>query len=190
ASSAAACALFPPADICGYAGTCGDGGSTTDGPNDDVKIDAPPGCDLSVEPMNSPKCVDDTVGVFVSPTGKPTGAGTKADPVDTITTALTKLGAKPRIYVCNGDYKDSAVVAVPVAIYGGFAWPRWAYEMGKRPKITGTMASFAVKLDGAMGVTMTDLELYGKDGAPNSGESSVALFSNQATATLVRVDVQ
>lgn len=171
------CPAFPGELCTDIPGVCNDGSS--DGPKSDGGIDAPAGCDLMAEPKDSPKCVDDSVGIFVSTTGKATGAGTKADPVDTLSTALSKLGPKPRIYVCNGNYTDSATVNVPVGVYGGFDCASWSYVMGARPKITGAKPDYALKLDSVSGtVVVTDLELYGKDGAMNSGESSIAVFAN------------
>src|SRR4051794_39026991 len=64
----------PPAD--------GDGGNSGDGgPSKDGEAPAPPGCDdLSKGPKDAPACIDDSVGIFVSPTGDDGADGTKSKP--------------------------------------------------------------------------------------------------------------
>ena len=49
---------------------------------------------MTKDPKDSLPCIDDGVGVFVSPTGADTNPGTKASPVKTIPAALGKLGNK------------------------------------------------------------------------------------------------
>jgi hypothetical protein len=173
----AACPAFP-GDLCSdIPGVCGDGGSS-DGPKMDV--DVPEGCDLTAAPKDSPQCISDSVGVFVSPMGSDTAPGTKAAPVKTLTAALTKLGSKPRIYVCEGAYTDSATVTVPASIYGALKCADWS-PGGSKPKITGAKSDFVVKVDSVTGtVQLVDVELYGKDGVM-PGESSIALFANGST---------
>ena len=94
-----ACGDSPPDNFCDYPNACKDGGpgldATLDAPNDArPPIDAPAGCDLTKDPKDSLPCIDDGVGVFVSPTGADTNPGTKASPVKTIPAALGKLGNK------------------------------------------------------------------------------------------------
>ena len=190
-----ACPAFP-GDVCtDIPGVCGDGGNTGDGNNpgdakNDVVIDAPPGCDLTKELKDSPACVDESVGVFVSPTGNDNNDGTKAKPVQTLTGALTKLGGKPRIYVCEGAYTDSATISVGVSVYGALKCD-WTVG-GAKPKITGSKPDYVVKVDNvSSAVMLTDVELYGKDGTTNGGESSIALFVNASTdVKLARVHLE
>ena len=72
----------------------------------------PAGCDLSADPKNSPTCVDDGVGIFVSPTGDDLAIGSRAKPVKTISKGISLASAKslPRVYVCEGTYEESLVL--------------------------------------------------------------------------------
>jgi hypothetical protein len=177
------CAQFIGSE-CDIPGVCT---SSEGGADGDSAMDAPPGCDLSKDPKDSPACIDDSVGIFVSSMGNDMNAGTKASPVKTLTAALAKKG-KPRIYICEGAYMDSATITAPVSIYGALKCD-WSIG-GAKPKITGTKSDFVVKVDSVNGVVlMVDLGLVGKDGA-GAGESSIAVFLNASkSVSLARVDV-
>ena len=130
-------------NICGY-GICTDGSS-----GDGQQTDAPANCDLSKDPKDSPACVDDSVGVFVDATnGKDANAGTKAAPLQTITTALTKADAQHvRLYVCEGTYAEDVVVDATHngSIYGGWKCADWTYS-GNKPVIGKTQNAFRDRL--------------------------------------------
>src|ERR1019366_543478 len=68
-------------------------------------------CMITTEPKDTPCLVDETYGVFVSASGHDSAAGTKADPIKTITAGITKtlLGPK-RVFVCSGTYDEHLVV--------------------------------------------------------------------------------
>ena len=148
----------------------GDGGS-------DAGIIAPPGCDLKVDPKEpaAAPCLDDSVGVFVSPTGKDDSNGKKADPVKTLQQALKLVtSSRPRIYVC-GD--ETQVYAGPVvltgtdnvSIYGGFECSGWGHK-GAKSKIAVTQGGdVALDVDKAKNASFQDLVIEGPaEGAPNS----------------------
>src|SRR5690348_15274685 len=82
----------------GFPDVC-DNGACDDASVGDAGIDAPPGCDLSKDPKDSPACVDSTVGVFVDSTKSDTNDGSKAKPVATIGKALSLAKQKglPRL---------------------------------------------------------------------------------------------
>src|SRR5262245_30065901 len=88
----------------GSSGAAGAGGTQDDGAADggsDGSGDARGTCDLAKRPSEDPCVVDDANGVFVSPAGDDTGAGTKAAPLKTIGQALTRAkGAQNRLFVC------------------------------------------------------------------------------------------
>ncbi|HVJ94054.1 MAG TPA: hypothetical protein VM580_29900, partial [Labilithrix sp.] len=67
---------------------------------------APLGCDLARGPKESPACVDESVGVFVSARGDDGAAGTKSEPVRSIGKGLEVAAERgvPRVYVCEGKY--------------------------------------------------------------------------------------
>ena len=170
---------------------CGDDLSTTDAGGKDATldgpgIDAPVGCDLTKDPKDSPACVDDTVGVFVSPTGNDSNTGTKASPVRTLATALTKLSNKPRIYLCEGNYPGSVEIKTGVSIYGALKCD-WTTG-GARPVIQADKPAFGLQLEAA-NISLIDVEVDGADGVAD-GESSIAIFANSApSAVLTRAKV-
>ena len=179
-----ACGDSPPDNFCDYKSACQDGGkdATLDGPG----IDAPANCDLAKEPKDSPACVDDTVGVFVSPTGNDSNTGTKASPVRTLATALTKLSNKPRIYMCEGNYPGSVEIKTGVSIYGALKCD-WTTG-GARPVIQADKPAFGLQLEAA-NISLIDVEVDGADGVAD-GESSIAIFANSApSAVLTRAKV-
>ncbi len=182
------CAGFT-SNVCDYPGACTGDGGTIEGGKDgtsDVSIDAPPDCDLTKDPKDSPSCIDDGVGVFVSPTGNEANPGTKALPVKTLATALTKLGGKPRIYMCEGNYPGSVEIKTGVAIYGALKCD-WTAG-GARPVIQADKPAFGLQLEAA-NISLIDIEVDGADGVAD-GESSVGVFANAASgAALTRVKV-
>ena len=145
---------------------------------------APPGCDASKDPKDSAACVDDGYGVFVSPMGKASGAGTKSDPLLTISGALGQTStAKKRVYICEGTYAEAVSVSTAVNLYGGFDCGTWAYGM-KPVKVAPSGAGIALTVT-ASGVTVEDIEFDAKDGV-NPGDSSIAVFVSGAQNVLFR----
>ncbi|MDB4944532.1 MAG: hypothetical protein JWP97_4066 [Labilithrix sp.] len=164
-----ACSSSPHADCTNpdFLATCSadlDGGPV----GADGGIDAPAGCDLTAAPKDSTACVDDSVGIFVSPSGSDGATGSKSAPLKTITAALGKLGGKPRVYVCEGAYAEAVKITSPVGIYGGFSCADFAFT-GAKPKIQPSAGTdYAVDV-AAANVTLSDLEMVGPElGAPNS----------------------
>ncbi len=174
---------------CEY-GACGDG--TADG-GADAKADvvAPPGCDLTKDPKDSPACVDDGVGVFVDAAkGADANPGTKAAPVKSITTALTKAGAK-RIYVCKGTYAENVTVTTATSIYGGFSCDAWAYGTENAVRIEGSADGAALTIKGvASGLTIADVQVLGKVGAADGGSSVGAFVASSKGVRFVRAKLE
>jgi hypothetical protein len=147
----------------------------------------PAGCTTPNEPLKNPeKCLVDSFGAFVSPTGDDGNPGTKAKPFKTIGKALA--GEKTRIAVCEGTYKGSVTIGRKVEIYGGvdcdFKGP------GAKAKIEASEPGFAVKLTQANETLLSDLSLVGKNGV-QPGESSIGLFVSESTnVKLVRLTVE
>ncbi len=170
---------------CSETGTCGgtgsDGGSSSgssggDG-GSDAGIIAPPGCDLKLDPKEAAAapCLDDSIGVFVSPTGKDEGNGKKAEPVKTLQQAL-KLAttSRPRIYVCGDEtqaYTGPVVLTGTdgVSIYGGFECSGWGHKGGKSKIAVSGGGDVALDVDKAKNASFQDLVVEGPaEGAPNS----------------------
>jgi Protein of unknown function (DUF1565) len=113
--------IAPPISISRDGGSSGMSSSGDSAPG----VDAPAGCDLSVDPQASPACVDENVGVFVDGAqGVDTNSGSRAAPLKTIAAALSSAGPK-RIYVCEGSYAEALVIKARAAVYGGFACTTW-----------------------------------------------------------------
>jgi hypothetical protein len=167
----------------------GDDASTEDaktGPPPDASMpDTGPTCTPGVSPA-ADGCITDASGVFVATVGQggsdTTGAGSVAKPFATVTHALALLGAKTAIYVCGGAYTDQITVSVPVSIYGGLtcAGGKWAYLASAIPVVTGSTASFAIKIAAATAaVDVEDVEFDGATGA--TGETSIAAWVNASS---------
>ena len=187
----AACTSVPDS-VCGYSNLCvdaGDGG-TGDAPSD-VTVDAPPGCEPTKDPKDSPLCVADSFGVFVSPTGSDTDPGTRAKPVATPTKGLdlAKKQNLPRVYICEGTYGAVSIAAAQdgLSLFGGFDCATWTAGT-KATSIVSPDNKPALKVDGAT-TTLVDLGL--KNGnATVAGDSSIAALAIGGKLTLRRVSVE
>ena len=155
--------------------------------------DGPPPlvCDTTKDPKDDPGCIDDRVGVFVSPTGSDANAGTKAAPFQTIGKALASVGTLTRVYVCEGTYGEDVSMAPPVdgvSLYGGFKCADWTYS-GTKPTvgkgnvalmITGTTKPLAIE----------DIAFKASDGNAGNPSSIAALVANAGGAvTFTRVSL-
>jgi hypothetical protein len=168
-AGATALGCFDLADDCFYLRTCsaGTGAST------------PTGC----VPSMSNGTVDDSCGVFVSPSGDDGSAGTKAKPLKTITAAL---GRGTVLYACAGatPFEEAVTVPAGVTIYGGVDCTSWKY-VGAMTKTAITAPAGMVPVTLAMGLDakLVDLHVTAAT-ATDSGGSSIALVADRATATI------
>lgn len=156
--------------------------------------DGPPAlnCNLSVDPKDSLGCVDDRVGIFVSPTGSDTNPGTKEAPVQTITKGLAIVGTLTRVYICQGTYAEDVNIAPPaddgISIYGGFACADWSYN-GMQPVVgNGTLA---LTISGTTKpLTVEDLSFQSSAGTTAAPSSIAALVTGATgTVTFTRVNL-
>ncbi len=167
---------------------CADGGSDAFVEGGDQDVVVPTNCDLTKDIAESPACVDDGIGVFVSASaGSDNNLGTKAMPFKTVGHAIQKAGAKPRIYICEGTYSEDVSLTQQnaVSLYGGLACADWTVN---GVKATIGKSSTALHLDSlTKPIVIADLMFQGADGA-NPGESSVAaLVNGSADVSLRRV---
>jgi len=177
---------------CSQLPTCVDANNCTayqdagDGSSDALPdVVVPPGCDLAKSPKESPACVSDDVGVFVSPQGKDGATGKKTDPLRSIAEAVGK--GKPRVYVCEGTYDANVAITTPVAIYGGLTC-LWDLSDASRPKLAPPkgIALRVTKVTGA--VDVEDLDIVGAADANTPGDSAIAAFASESqTVTFRRV---
>lgn len=186
---ALAAACSSSRDVCDIPGVCG-GDASVDSPSD-VTVDAPPGCDPTKDPKDSPLCVANTFGIFVSPTGSDAQPGTREQPVATPTKGLelAKKQSLPRVYVCEGTYGAVFITAAQdgLSLFGGFDCATWAPGT-KATSLVSADNKPALRLDGAT-TTLVDLSL--KNGpATAAGDSSIAAFATNGKLTLRRVSVE
>lgn len=155
--------------LCAGSPVGGDGG-------DGGEADGPminPDCDLTKSPKDSPACVDDGAGVFVSPAGTADAAGTKNDPLSSITAAISKAvsSKRPRVYICDGKYTEAIKLTSAVSIYGGFDCT-WTHT-GVRPKIAPPKGP-AIEISRiADEVSVQDVDATGLADAAVKGASAV-----------------
>ena len=167
-------------------GPCGTAdGSTADGTSPDSSTDAktdadppPPGCDTPNEPLKNPeKCLVDSFGVFVSPTGDDANPGTKGKPFKSLAKALG--AGKPRIVACEGEYVGSLDVTTGVSLYGGVSCD--FAKAGGRAKVTASKAEYGIKIAKvSAAVLFSDVEVLGIAGVAPS-ESSIGVFVSEST---------
>jgi len=184
----AGCGLLP-SEFCDYV-TCvapdgGVDGTLPDGEvrdtnTPDVKPDADPiptDCTTPTDPVKTPeKCLVDSFGVFVSPTGDDTKDGSKANPFKTIGKALGT--SRSRIVVCEGEYAGSLDVGRAVEIYGGVACD--FAKAGAKAKIVASKPAYGLKVSKVTGaVILADLDVVGMNAAAPS-ESSVGIFASES----------
>lgn len=170
-------------------------GSSTFSGADAGTQNVPTDCNANADPKDSPACVDNSIGIFVSASGDDTHAGTKESPLRTIAAALTKADLQHnRIYLCTGTYAESVRLTGPVSIYGGFSCADWSYAGtagGIAPKIAPTTPGYALDVDGVgTAMTIEDVELDAQSGQ-NPGDSSIAVSvaSSPGPITFRRVAV-
>lgn len=167
-----------------------EGGASSSGSADAKEdrgiIDAPPGCDLAKAPKDSPNCVDESVGVFVSPTGSDGADGKKSSPVRSIGKGVELAAARglPRVYVCDGMYDAAVDVRSAVSIYGGLSCA-WAVA-SVRPKLAPSKgaALTVTKVSGA--VLVEELDIVGSADAGTPGDSAIAVFVSESNNVLFR----
>jgi hypothetical protein len=163
----------------GLDGTLPDG-EVRDTNTPDVKPDADPiptDCTTPTDPTKNPeKCLVDSFGVFVSPTGDDTKDGSKANPFKTIGKALST--SRSRIVVCEGEYAGSLDVGRAVEIYGGVACD--FAKAGAKAKIVASKPAYGIKISKvAAAVILADLDIVGMNAAAPS-ESSVGVFASES----------
>jgi hypothetical protein len=178
-----------------------DGGATDGGGTGDAIVDAPFDnwdgfdgftCLGTWTPKDNACVLDDSFGIFVATTASggsdTTGTGAKAKPFATLGHALATLGAKKRIYVCNGDYAEQVTVATGVEIYGGLtcASLQWAVAPGTSGRVASPSAEFALKVNNvSAAVRIEDME-FGAANASGAGTSSTAAIVVTSPAVTLR----
>ncbi len=185
---AAACTVGSDCDfgLCSGPTTNADGSSGTEG-----GVPVPPGCDPNVDAKDAPLCVANDFAVFVDgASGKDENPGTREAPFKSVTQALTKRGAKNRVYVCEGSYKPFTLNAA-VSVFGGFRCGSWEYS-GTAAKFEAEKAGeYALRIqDVSAAVVVADAEFTAKPGDKTALSSIAAFVTESPSVTLRRVTLK
>lgn len=175
------------------AGSTGSAGSSGDSGADGVSST----CDGSKSPDVESCVISDDYGVFVSAAGDDTtGNGTEAAPYATLTTALSKLDAIRRIYVCasEDEYNEPTTLEIPgdVAIYGGFGCEggAWTYDSANNKATFKPMSPIGAVIKKRTGVSLMDLTITAGDATSPSGSSFGLMVISSDDVALTRVVIK
>jgi len=191
-----------------HCGSCANACPPPPSGNGQASCASPPTCDVtcstsyhacsadclpnSDEPSDTsdPCVLTEAFGVFVSPNGSDSGAGTRAAPYATIGHAMdqAKLGTLTRIYACGtaGHYAENLVVGASRAgltVYGGLDCTTtpgtWTYKAADLATIAPA-SGYAAQITAA--VTFEDMGFVAAaTTAANASTSSIAVFVSGAT---------
>jgi hypothetical protein len=133
-------------------------------------------------------CATEGDGVFVSPKGRATSAGTKLDPVSSVRAAQRLLGQRKRIFLCAGTYDERVVLTGAVSLHGGYSCDTWQ-RTNAATRIAPKEPGYALSLLNVMlGAEVRDVSIDALAGTP-AQRSSVAVFARDSVAAFVRVRV-
>jgi hypothetical protein len=172
--------------------TPADGGGGPDGPGGSEASPDVGGCDPSKSPSEEACVVAEAYGVFVSPAGSDSNAGTRSAPVATLGHGIDVAKATgKRVYVCAGSFGEELVIGASrdgVNVYGGLDCAGWTYGAGNHVVVAPAGAGYALEVEDLQtGVTLEDLE-FDSQSASGPGESSIAAFaSNSQNVVLERL---
>jgi hypothetical protein len=141
-------------------------------------------------PSADPCIINDQSGIFVSPAGSDTAAGTQLAPVKTIGKAMDLAKAANKlVFACgnNGTYNENLVVGSGrdgVKVYGGLdcttTKSQWKYVAADLASVAPTTAGYALELQGlTTGVTFEDFAFVAAD-TSTAGVSSIPVFVTAA----------
>jgi hypothetical protein len=175
-----------------------------DGTADSTVVDAgeadvaEPKSDLSARcaqssPSREPTCVDDSLAVFVAPSGSDSAEGSRAAPVASLERAITAAVAQRKyVIACEGDYAESLKIGAGIRLFGGFMCPSaegaaaWSHKRGMLSRVTPPERGVALAVhSGAEKVEIEDVEFVAKPGE-ELGESSVAGFVTDSDDVVLR----
>ncbi|WP_394841801.1 hypothetical protein LZC95_32585 [Pendulispora brunnea] len=156
----------------------------------------PAGCIPAADPGDSLPCVDESVALFVAPKdkgGSEGGAGTKTSPISTLRAALDKVGVRPRIYVCGGNYEEAVTINHRVSIFGGFDCSGGNWTVPKNAPLATNIAPSAVGTPAltiqavSEAITLMDMSFTSKDATAAGGNSIAGWVTQSSDVTFKRV---
>ncbi len=127
-------------------------------------------------------------GIFVSSSGREDGAGTREDPVKSITTAIQKAKAAQLrdIFVAGGEYHESLVVMHDIAIHGGYD-PERNWDLGKEGTTdlvsTGPVAIRV--MESSLVLNRIYVDGYHSSGGPSEHTTASGVIIEEGKATIV-----
>jgi hypothetical protein len=169
--------------------SCGVFGSDAE-PNDDDPGSAPPPPDGERPPNLSGKPsgaeLNESYGVFVSPSGESDGDGSRARPLKSIAEGIARARQDGlRVYVCAGEYRESIVLESGISVIGALDCfqPVWKYGVS-RSKLLGPESPVVRARDINVPTVLDGFEIHAPDGTAEQA-SSIVLVAEGASALTV-----
>lgn len=171
----------------------------------DAGADVSARCDPSQTPAENACVIDDTLAIFVAPTGNDANAGTKEHPVATLARGLALAAATSnhRVIACADTYDEAVSIsggsadggiaeAAGVSLFGGVVCPGadagtpWSYS-GAKVIVAPSAHGYALSVTGfgAAAVDIEDVE-FDAQGGTAPGESSIAGFIDSSSNVILR----
>ncbi len=168
-----ACSTFGSDDPSSPAGSdpSSDGGGGGDG------SDAPKAKPVEGTPDSSD--INETLGVFVAPSGRADGSGSRERPLATLQAGI-ELGKKvgKRVYVCTGTYREALTLVDSISIIGGLDCSAPIWKLGAaKSRIESPTSPAIIAKDIASPTRIEGLDVV----APNATEPSSSSIGMQAT---------
>ena len=182
----------------GCAGTNPDAvGNIVDGGTDDGP---PPGSDLTCQKTPDPDVPDSLFidnncdgidgdianAIFVSPSGDDTFAGTRENPVKTVTQGikLAQQQGKTGVYLDKGIYTGSVAMVAGIGVYGGYdSGNLWARSAANESLIQG--GTTAVTLSNIAKETHLELVSVKSADGTTAGQSSYGVFVVNSSGPII-----
>jgi hypothetical protein len=160
-------------------------------------------CHDVTQPPSADECViDDSLAVFVAPTGSDSNPGTKSLPFKTIGAAIVaaRKTTSHRVIACAATYQEQvafeAADDVGIQLYGGVscptgdAGPGWAYT-GDKAVVAPTAHGRALSVSSlSKALTIVDFEFDAQNGSAPGESSIAAVIDSSPNVTLRNVIVK
>jgi hypothetical protein len=159
----------------------------------------PPGCDPLLDPKDAPCQVANELGVFVSPVGDDTHAGTKLEPLRTIGAGIKRVLSRQAdtgiqlvgVFACEGPYNEAIALkgaGQGVSVFGGFACADW-HHIDTPTAVSPSAKGYVLRVEGIAPVTRFQDLVMTPAPADLPGESSVVAFVSDSSVELKRVQL-
>lgn len=146
-------------------------------------------CDPSSSPELEPCLLTDERAVFVSPDGDDAGAGTREDPVRTLTVGILRAARERRIVVaCAGVFRSPLRVMTALRLYGGYTCDGTWAPSNQRTVVQPTPGEPALTLDRVDSeVVIEGFEFRARvPDDPPAGASAIAAIVSNAERLVLR----